>query len=123
MMPAKRIRITNINNISTTEDTEDTEDQTCSANKIEPPCPLCPLWWRALTSPLRRLDQFIHALRLVQRFSHRQPRTHPSVERARLEQLLVAALSGDAPAIEHENAIGVADRRQPVRDHDRRSAR
>jgi hypothetical protein len=33
--------------LSTTEDTEDTEDQTCSYNRIGPPCPPCPLWWRA----------------------------------------------------------------------------
>ena len=33
------------------------------------------------------------------------------------------ALLDDAPAIEHDDAVAVLDRRQPMRDHDRRAAR
>ena len=38
------------------------------------------------------------------------------------EQLLVGAELDDAAAVEHDDLVGVADRREPVRDRDRRPA-
>ena len=44
------------------------------------------------------------------------------VQRARVEQLLVRALRGDAPVLHHDHAVGERDRRQAVGDHERRAA-
>ena len=44
---------------------------------------------------------------------------HRVVEALELEQLVVAADFDDAAALEHVNAVGVHDGRQPVRDEDR----
>ena len=41
------------------------------------------------------------------------------VRAVRREQLGVRPDLDDAPAVEHDDAVGVLDRRQPVRDHDR----
>ena len=43
-----------------------------------------------------------------------------AVAAARGEQLLVRADLGDAAAVEHDDLVGVADGREPVRDRDRR---
>ena len=44
------------------------------------------------------------------------------VEAVAGDQLVVRADLGDAPAVEHGDAVGVADRRQAVGDDDRRAA-
>ena len=46
----------------------------------------------------------------------------PRVAAAERQQLIVAALLRDAPVLEHDDAVGVADRREPVRDDERRAA-
>ena len=44
------------------------------------------------------------------------------VEPAARDQLLVRALLDDLAVLEHDDQVGVADRREPVRDHERRAA-
>ena len=44
------------------------------------------------------------------------------VEPAPLHQLVVRALLDEAAALEDDDQVGVADRAQPVRDHERRAA-
>src|SRR5919197_1290275 len=44
----------------------------------------------------------------------------PRVVSSEPEELVVRALFDDLAAVEHENLIGVADRRQPVSDRNRR---
>src|SRR5947207_5946201 len=78
---------------------------------------------RAGWSSLRRLDQFIDRLRVVERFADRETRAHASVELAGSEQLVVPALGDDLPAVENENAVRVAYGREAMRDDDRRAAR
>src|SRR5437588_11986135 len=68
-----------------------------------------------------RLNQLVDRFGIVQRLADRQPRAHPSIEIAALEELFVAPLRRDAAAVEDENAVGVADGRQAMRDHDRRA--
>ena len=46
----------------------------------------------------------------------------PRIDAAAREQLGVRALLDDAAVVEHDDAVGVLDRRQPVRDDDRRAA-
>ena len=45
----------------------------------------------------------------------------PAVGPAPRHQLVVAALLDDARALDHDDAVGVADRAQAVRDDDRRA--
>src|SRR4051812_11743197 len=44
------------------------------------------------------------------------------IQLTRLQQLMMRALRDNLSRIHHENAIGVADAREPVRDHERRAA-
>src|SRR6476646_4959610 len=69
------------------------------------------------------LDQLVHGLWFVERLAHREACAHAAVEQARLEQLLVTSLRRDFAAVEHEDAVCVADGRQPMRYHERRSSR
>src|ERR1051325_10716843 len=77
---------------------------------------------RAGWSSFRRLDQLVDCLGLVERFPDGETRAHAAIELAALQELLVFAFGGDVPAVEDENTVGIADRRQPVGDHDRRPA-
>src|SRR6266853_3712090 len=69
-----------------------------------------------------RLDQLVDSLGIVERLADREPRAHAAVELAALEQLLVPPFRDDLAAVEDENAVGVANRGQAVRDHERRAA-
>src|SRR5262245_64178233 len=69
-------------------------------------------------SSFGRPNQFVDAVRFIERLPDRQPRAHAAIELAALEQLVVPPLGRDAAAVEHENAIRVPHRRQPVRDDD-----
>src|SRR5215468_7268491 len=73
-------------------------------------------------SSSRRFDEFVDALRLVERFPDREPRAHPAVELTALKQILVTALRDDSAAIEDENAVGIPHSREAMRDDDRRPA-
>src|SRR4051812_16491290 len=66
-------------------------------------------------SSFRRLDQLVDAFRIVEGLADRQARAHPAVQLARLEKVLVPPLRGDFTAIQHEDAIGVADGGEAVR--------
>src|SRR5881628_2466333 len=48
----------------------------------------------------RRLNEFVHGLRLVERLADRQASAHPTIELARLQQLVVASLRRDLSAVE-----------------------
>src|SRR5437867_3131102 len=74
-------------------------------------------------SSLRRLDQLIDRLGIVERLADRQSGAHPPIQVALRQQLFVPPFRGDAATVEHENAVGVADGREPVGDHDGRAAR
>jgi hypothetical protein len=50
-------------------------------------------------------------------------RVQPMIESAVCKQRIVSPSLHDATAIQHENQIGVDDRRQPVSDHEHRSTR
>src|SRR5438552_260924 len=50
------------------------------------------------------------------------PRVEAVVEAAAREELRVRALLDDAAPVEHQDPVRALDRRQPVRDHDRRAA-
>ena len=45
-----------------------------------------------------------------------------AVDGAAREQLGLAPARGDAPVVEHDELVRERDRREPVRDHDRRPA-
>src|SRR5437867_3300529 len=77
----------------------------------------------ALVSPFRRLDQLIDRLGIIERFADRESGTHPPVQIALRQQLVVPPFRGDATAVEHQNAVRVADRREPVGDDNRRATR
>src|SRR5262245_12535706 len=61
--------------------------------------------------------------------SHREPfelgvaRRQRGVAAAGAQQILVAAALDDAPAVEHDDLLGVADRRESMRDRNCRPAR
>src|ERR1043166_4646859 len=67
-------------------------------------------------SLLCRLNQLVYGLWLVERLADREARAHAPIELAGFEQLVMAAFCGDLTAVEHEDAVGVAYGRQPVRD-------
>src|ERR1043166_10241199 len=73
-------------------------------------------------SLLCRLNQLVYGLWLVERLADREARAHAPIELAGFEQLVMAAFCGDLTAVEHEDAVGVAYGRQPVRDDECRSA-
>src|SRR3546814_16634419 len=51
------------------------------------------------------------------------PRPHVGIEPAHREQLVVRPRLGHPPLFEHDDAVGVGHRRQPVRDHPSRPPR
>src|SRR5215510_16394323 len=67
-------------------------------------------------------DELVDALRIVERLADREARAHAAVELAAFEQLFVPALGHDLAAVEYEDAVGVADGRQAMRDDERRAA-
>src|SRR5215470_5831987 len=71
---------------------------------------------------LDRLNQLVDRLGFVKRLAHRQSRAHASIQRAPLQELLVAPLGRDATAIEHQNRIGVANCGQAMGDDDCRAS-
>src|SRR5262245_15096147 len=73
-------------------------------------------------SPFGRLDELVDRFGIVERLADGETGAHPAVQLALRQQFFVPSLGGDPSAIEHENAVRVANRRQAVRDDDCRSA-
>ena len=78
-------------------------------------------------SRIRWLPGWQTLMRSPPRRSTRTPLEQPvlvdlPVDRARLEQLVVRAARRDPAAVEHDDLVGERDRREPVRDDDRRPA-
>ncbi len=70
----------------------------------------------------QRVHDLVDRRRLVERAAERQPRAHAAVEVVAGQQLVVRALGDQAALVQHEDAVGVADGRQPVGDDDRGAA-
>src|SRR5262245_45617403 len=72
-------------------------------------------------SSVGRLDELVDRFGIVERFADGEAGAHPAVQLALRQQFFVPSLGGDPSAVEYENAVRVANRRQAVRNDDRRS--